>query len=118
MQRLNEESLEALIFDQMVDGGWVEGRLSDYVAPYAVDLGHFTAFIELTQPGLVEPLGLTAESPTRHKFLSRLQGEITRRGVVHVLRNGVDHHGHHIDLYYPTPAPGNGLFTNEGVARV
>lgn len=104
---LNEESLERLIVDQMVAGGWAEGAPSDYMASYAIDLGHFTAFAEQTQPDLTEALSLDAEGPTRHKFLSRLQGEITRRGVVHVLRNGVDHHGHHIDLYYPTPAPGN-----------
>lgn len=107
MQRLNEESLETLIVAQMSEGGWMEGSPGDYVASYALALGHFAAFIESTQPDLVEPLGLTTESPTRHKFLARLQGEVTRRGVVHVLRNGIDHHGHHIDLYYPTPAAGN-----------
>ncbi len=107
MQRLNEESLEALIVDQMVDEGWVEGAPADYVASYAIDLGDFAAFIGATQPRLVAPLGLAADSPTRHKFLSRLQGEITRRGIVHVLRQGVDHLGHHVDLYYPTPVEGN-----------
>ncbi|MFI5436748.1 DEAD/DEAH box helicase family protein [Rhodococcus baikonurensis] len=107
MQRLNEESLEKLIVSQMSEDGWTEGVPGDYVTSYALDLGHFAAFIESTQPDLLEPLGLTTETPTRHKFLARLQGEITRRGVVHVLRNGIDHHGHHIDLYYPTPAYGN-----------
>lgn len=36
-----------------------------------------------------------------------MQGEITKRGVVHLLRNGVDHLGQHIDLYYPTATDGN-----------
>lgn len=107
MRRLNEESLEALIVDQMVDGGWAEGAPADYVASYALDLGQFTKFIKSTRPDLVEPLGLTSETPTRHKFLARLQGEITRRGVVHMLRNGIDHHGLHVDLYYPTPDASN-----------
>ncbi|MEQ4519291.1 DEAD/DEAH box helicase family protein [Pseudarthrobacter sp. B907] len=107
MQRLNEESLEALLVAQMRDGGWTEGAPGDYSASYALDLGHFEGFIEATQPDLVEPLGLATESPARHKFLARLQGEVTRRGVVHALRNGIDHHGLHIDLYYPTPAAGN-----------
>ncbi|WP_223624002.1 type I restriction endonuclease subunit R [Microbacterium sp. EST19A] len=107
MQRLNEESLETLIVSQMSEGGWVEGARSDYVASYALDLGQFTAFVEATQPAFVDLLGLAADTSTRHKFLARLQGEITRRGVVHVLRNGVDHHGLHIDLYYPTPVDGN-----------
>lgn len=107
MQRLNEESLETLIVDQMVEGGWTEGAPGDYVASYALDLGQFAAFIESTQPALVEPLGLATETPTRHKFLARLQGEVTRRGVVYALRNGIDHLGQHIDLYYPTPGGGN-----------
>lgn len=107
MQRLNEESLEKLIVTQMVDGGWREGDPSAFKASYALDLGEFAAFIAETQPQLTEQLGLDADSPTRHKFLARLQGEITRRGIVHLLRNGLDHLGHHIDLYYPTPTPGN-----------
>lgn len=107
MRRLNEESLEALIVGQMVDDGWAEGKPADYVASYSLDLGQFTEFIEATQPDLVEPLGLTSDTPTRHKFLARLQGEITRRGVVHMLRNGIDHLGLHVDLYYPTPDAAN-----------
>jgi type I restriction enzyme R subunit len=107
MQRLNEESLETLIVTQMSEGGWTVGAPGDYIASYAIDLEHFVAFIESTQPDLVDSLGLASETPTRHKFLARLQGEITRRGVVHVLRSGIDHLGLHVDLYYPTPAAGN-----------
>ncbi|MGF3054018.1 type I restriction endonuclease subunit R [Microbacterium sp. YY-03] len=107
MQRLNEESLETLIVTQMSEGGWTVGAPGDYVASYAIDLANFAAFIESTQPDLVAPLGLASDTPTRHKFLARLQGEVTRRGVVHMLRNGIDHLGLHVDLYYPTPAAGN-----------
>lgn len=107
MARLNEESFEQLIVTQMVDDGWQEGDPAHFIASYALDLGEFAAFIDTTQPQLSEPLGLDAESPKRHKFLARLQGEITRRGVVHLLRNGIDHLGNHIDLYYPSPSAGN-----------
>ena len=30
-----------------------------------------------------------------------------KRGVIDVLRNGVKHGPHHIDLFYGTPSPGN-----------
>jgi len=113
VRRLNEESLEALIVDQMVEGGWVEGVPEDFNASYAIDIGELAAFVEGTQPKLVESLGLAAPSPTRHKFLARLQGEVTRRGVVHLLRNGIDHLGHHLDLYYPTPTDGNAKATEQ-----
>ena len=105
MQRLNEASLEALIVDQMVEGGWVEGSAAAYDSSYALDLGHLAEFIEATQPQLAATLGLGEAS--RHKVLARLQGEITKRGVVHLLRNGLDHLGQHIDLYYPTATDGN-----------
>lgn len=107
MRRLNEESLETLIVDQMTNGGWSEGRPADFNASYALDIGALASFVAATQPYLVEALGLTEDSSAHHKFLARLQGEITKRGVVHLLRNGVDHLGHHLDLYYPTPTGGN-----------
>lgn len=107
MRRLNEKDLETLIVDQMKEVGWLEGQPSKYNASYAMDLSHLAAFIENTQPYLVEPLGLASDSTTRHRFLARLQGEITKRGIVYVLRNGIDHLGQHVDLYYPTPSAGN-----------
>jgi len=107
MHRLNESSLEELIVDQMVEGGWTEGAPADFDAAYALDLGHLTTFIEETQPNAAKALSLAESPPGRHKFLARLQGEITKRGVVHLLRNGVDHLGQHIDLYYPTATDGN-----------
>ena len=105
--RLDEESFETLIVCQMVDCGWKQGSPADYNPAYAIDLPQLTAFIEATQPSLVEALSLSDATATRHEFLSRLQGEITRNGVVHVLRKGVDHRQHHVDLFYPTPSPGN-----------
>ena len=107
MRRLNEASLEELIVDQMVEGGWVEGAASAYDSSYALDLTHLSEFIAATQPQVAASLNLGEVSPSRHKFLARLQGEITKRGVVHLLRNGLDHLGQHIDLYYPTATDGN-----------
>ena len=45
--------------------------------------------------------------PTRRKFLARLQGEVAKRGTIDVLRKGVKHGPHQIDLMYGTPSPGN-----------
>lgn len=104
---LDEESLEELIVDQMVEIGWVQGRPQDYEPSYAFDLAQLTTFIEATQPGLIEGLSLRQGGAARRDFLSRLQGEITKHGVVHVLRRGIDHRQYHVDLYYPTPTPGN-----------
>jgi len=109
---LNEASLEELIVAQMVGGAsagpvWQQGNASDFNASYCVDLLHLRAFIAATQPDLVEALDLEGDSPTTHKFLARLQGEITKHGIVACLRNGVGFNQHHVDLYYPTPTAKN-----------
>jgi len=87
--------------------GWQLGRWQDYDRQYAVDMVHLTAFLKDTQSDIVEALDLDNASPTRHKFLARLQGEITKRGIIDVLRHGIKHGPHHIDLFYGTPTPGN-----------
>ena len=88
-------------------GAWILGNALDYDREYAVDLAQLAAFLHATQPEVAEALDLDCASPTRQKFLARLQGEITRDGVIHVLRNGVKHGAHHLDLFYGTPTPGN-----------
>ena len=55
--------------------GWILGRWQNYNREYAVDLVQLTAFLKSTQPELVEALDLGNSSPTRQKFLFRLQGE-------------------------------------------
>ena len=87
--------------------GWILGHWQDYDREYAVDLVQLTAFLNATQPELVEALDLENASPTRQKFLARLQGEVTKRGIIDVLRNGAKHGPHHLDLFYGTPTPGN-----------
>ena len=55
----------------------------------------------------MDTLELTADGIKRTQFLHRLQGEITKRGVVDVLRKGVSHGPVHVDLYKLLPTPGN-----------
>jgi type I restriction enzyme, R subunit len=87
--------------------GWICGAPEDYDREYCVDLVQLTAFLTATQPDLLEALALTEDGPTRRKFLARLQGEITKRGTIDVLRQGIKHGPHHVDLFYGTPSPGN-----------
>ena len=87
--------------------GWLCGSPGDYEREYAVDLAQLAAFLLATQPELPEALDLATDGPTRQKFLARLQGEVSKRGVVDVLRKGIKHGPHHIDLFYGTPSPDN-----------
>ena len=104
----SEKGLEALIVGHMTaGGGWIAGRPEDYDRSYAIDIAEMAAFIDDTQPGLAEALDLDNDSPVRQKFLARLQGEITKRGVIDVLRKGIKHGPLSIELFYGSPTPGN-----------
>ena len=87
--------------------GWLLGNSHDYDREYAVDLAQLAEFLRATQPQVAEALDLDHDTPTRRKFLARLQGEVARRGIIDVLRKGVKHGPHALDLFYSTPSPGN-----------
>ena len=87
--------------------GWIGGDPQDYDREYCVDLVQLSSFLETTQPEVAQSLDLGQDSPTRRKFLARLQGEVAKRGTIDVLRKGVKHGPHQIDLLYGTPSPGN-----------
>lgn len=69
-------------------GGYVLGRASDYNRDVALDVVQLLAFLQATNPRAMDTLELAAEGIKRTQFLHRLQGEITKRGVVDVLRKG------------------------------
>ena len=87
--------------------GWIAGDPQDYDREYCVDLVQLSAFLHATQPVAADSLDLGQDGPTRRKFLARLQGEIGKRGSIDVLRNGVRHGPHQVDLMYGTPSPEN-----------
>ena len=87
--------------------GWLLGDPKHYDREYAVDLVQLRGFLRATQPKIADALDLDHDSPTRRKFLSRLQGEISKRGTIDVLRDGLKHGALQLDLFYGTPSPGN-----------
>ena len=106
---ISELGLEALIVRQMTSaaGGWLEGDPKDYDREYGIELAQLAALLHSTQPTTARSVDIDNEGPTRRSFLARLQGEITKRGVVAVLRDGVKHGPHHVDLFYGAPSVGN-----------
>ena len=87
--------------------GWNCGNPDDYDREHCVDLVQLSAFQCATQPETSDAVTLNEDGPTRRKFLARLQGEITRRGTIDVLRHGARDRAHEVDLFYGTPSPGN-----------
>ncbi len=84
-----------------------QGRPKDFAAPFALDLVQLVEFLDDTQPELSQQVVVDPASPAGLKTLARLQGEITKRGVIDVLRKGVDHGAHHMELFYGAPSKGN-----------
>jgi len=91
--------------------GYTAGSAQDFDRAHALDVPQLFAFLRVTQPEGFKKLALTdandAKDISRLKFLARLSGEIGKRGVIDVLRKGVDHGPVHFDLFYGTPSPGN-----------
>jgi type I restriction enzyme R subunit len=86
---------------------WLLGDPKSYDRAWTVDLVQLSAFLSTTQPALAEAFDIGNDSPVRQKFLARLQGEISKRGVIDVLRHGIKHGPHDVDLFYGTPSAGN-----------
>lgn len=106
---ISEGGLEATIVAQMTapEVGWIEGDPADYDREFAVDLIQLATFLEATQPEIAAATEIRDAGTTRRRFLARLQGEITSRGIVDVLRNGVKHGPLNVDLFYGAPSAGN-----------
>ena len=102
-----EKGLEALITKSLTNNGWLPSDPQDYERPHCVDLSHLSAFLSATQPETAAALALDVDSTTRRRFLDRLKREITSRGIIDVLRKGVQHGPNEVTLFYGTPTPGN-----------
>ena len=91
--------------------GYTAGSAQDYDRAHALDVPQLFAFLRATQPDAFKKLALAdandAKDINRLKFLKRLSDEIGKRGVIDVLRKGVEHGPLHFDLFYGTPSQGN-----------
>ena len=102
-----QESRAAEVRPGYGGAGWSGGNPHDYDREFCVDRVQLAAFLKSTQPDAAESLALDEDGPARRKFLARLQGEIAKRGTIDVLRHGVRHGAHDLDLFYGTPSAGN-----------
>jgi type I restriction enzyme, R subunit len=127
----SEQGLETLIMRHMcgVDGlepatewdvaekalpegsGWVAGNPKDFDRAQAIDVAQLFTFLRASQQEEFKKLGIAdykeAKDITRLKFLTRVSTEIGKRGVIDVLRHGVQHGQASFQLFHGTPSPGN-----------
>ena len=103
-----ENGLESLIVNWLVEqNGYEEGTNADYNKEYAVDETRLFRFLQDTQPKEMTKLGVFASETKKRQFLNRLSGEIAKRGIIDVLRNGVKVYPADLIMFYLTPTENN-----------
>jgi type I restriction enzyme R subunit len=103
-----ESGLEALIVNWLTEhNGFEQGDSEDYNRDYAVDESRLFRFLMDTQPEQLAKLGINGGEAKRLQFLDRLRGEIAKRGVVDVLRNGIKIYPASLVMFYMTPSEKN-----------
>lgn len=103
-----EKGFETLIVNWLVDqNGYQQGTNEDYNKEYAIDETRLFRFLNDTQPKEMDKLGVNQSDQKKRQFLNRLSGEITRRGIIGVLRNGIKAYPADLILFYFTPTENN-----------
>lgn len=103
-----EKGLETLIVRWLVkQNGYEEGTNADYNKEFALDETRLFRFLQDTQPVQMDKLGVFVSDQKKIQFLNRLQGEITKRGIIDVLRNGIKVYPVDLIMFYLTPTENN-----------
>ena len=103
-----ESGLETLIVKWLVEhNGYEEGSNNDYNKEYAIDETRLFGFLSNTQSEEMEKLGVFKSEQKKRAFLNRLQGELVKRGVIDVLRNGIKVYPADLIMFYLTPNKNN-----------
>ena len=103
-----ENGLETLIIKWLVEqNGYEEGTNADYNKEFALDETRLFRFLQDTQPVQMDKLGVFTSDQKKIQFLNRLQGEITKRGIIDVLRNGIKVYPVDLIMFYLTPTENN-----------
>ena len=91
--------------------GYFIGNPRDFDREFAVDTAQLFAFFRVSQPEEWDKLGISApddpQNYERRKFLKRLSEELKKRGVVALLRDGIQHEQARLTLFCAPPSEGN-----------
>ena len=108
---ISEKGFEAEIEEQLhtrhhfrLRDGRKRRQGAHYDVSHCVDVDLLLEFITATQPEAWAQLQAQHGTEVVPKFLRRLDSQLRRRGVLHVLRNGIKDYGVFFDLAYFKPA--------------
>lgn len=104
----SEAGLESLIVKWLVEhNGYEQGHNHDYSMEYALDTVRLFRFLKDTQPDAVDKLQLETNPQKKAQFLARVRDEITKRGIIDVLRKGIKAYPASLVMFYMTPSVNN-----------
>ncbi len=91
--------------------GYFAGSPKDYDRSCCIDVTQFFAFLQATQPKELKKLSISdikgSKDINRARFIARISSEVGKRGVIDVLRKGIDHGPAHFEIFFGTPSEGN-----------
>ncbi len=106
-----EKVFEQAIEQHLLASGYLKRQPANFDQDIALDVDVLFRFLEASQPKKWEKISKVHGPQVRAKVLLRLTKEIVNRGMLEVLRHGVDDYGVHFDMAYFLPASG----MNQGV---
>lgn len=101
-----ENGFESMMVKWLVSqNGYEQGNNNDYNKELAMDETRLFRFLRNTQSEELEKLG--ASESNKIKLLKRISDEISKRGIIDVLRKGVKHKAAQLVIFYMTPSESN-----------
>ena len=102
-EELRELGFEEYVEEHLIKSGYIKGNPDDYNKEFALDTKLLFDFLEDTQPKKMERLREIYKDQYQFKVLSRLNRELSNRGMIDVLRHGIKDYGVYLDLAYFKP---------------
>lgn len=87
-----EKDLETLMEDALIQNGYIQGVPQEFDKHYAMDTEMFLDFLERTQKEKLESFQKSMGANWRKALFDCIHGEIEARGMIDVLRHGINHY--------------------------
>lgn len=85
-----ERNLEEIIENHLVSIGYEQGHSQDFDLQYCIFTDDLFRFLEATQSDLMDEFKNSRGGNWKKSFLDLVNSNITRRGLISVLRNGIE----------------------------
>src|ERR1700739_3715000 len=98
-----EATFESAIVEHLCSNGWQQGNAAEFSKDLALDKKSVLNFIQATQSKEWEKLTQYYKDETESKFVQRLFKELDLRGMLDVIRHGINDSGCKFKLAYFKP---------------